>query len=100
MNRNKTVMTAPREQEWTPANVLCFTVEISSPATRDSKEKNGQEGRLGMTRKRRFVAIAGAIAVLMVFAGEALAKEITIRGKLRKTVEAGGWLIVVGNQKY
>jgi uncharacterized protein YggE len=28
------------------------------------------------------------------------AKEITVRGKLQKTVEAGGWLIVGGDAKY
>jgi len=27
-------------------------------------------------------------------------KEITVRGKLQKTVESGGWLIVANNQKY
>ena len=28
------------------------------------------------------------------------AKDITIRGKLQKTVERGGWLVVVEKQKY
>src|ERR1044072_9397309 len=28
------------------------------------------------------------------------AKEITVRGKLQKTVESGGWLIVRGDTKY
>src|SRR5215216_5839138 len=28
------------------------------------------------------------------------AKEITVRGKLQKTVESGGWLIVNGDTKY
>jgi len=28
------------------------------------------------------------------------AKEITVRGKLQKTVESGGWLIVAGDTKY
>lgn len=28
------------------------------------------------------------------------AKDITVRGKLKKTVEAGGWVVVAGQQKY
>ena len=37
--------------------------------------------------------ILGAATILQ-------AKEITVRGKLQKTVEAGGWLIVSGDTKY
>jgi uncharacterized protein YggE len=39
------------------------------------------------------IAIALAATVLQ-------AKEITVRGKLQKTVEAGGWLVVNDNGKY
>jgi len=37
--------------------------------------------------------VLGAVTILQ-------AKEITVRGKLQKTVEAGGWLIVAGDTKY
>ncbi len=37
--------------------------------------------------------ILGAATILQ-------AKEITVRGKLQKTVESGGWLIVAGDTKY
>ena len=41
-----------------------------------------------------------AAVLLTLFAGQTFAKEITVRGRLQKTVEAGGWVIVTGNQKY
>ena len=41
------------------------------------------------------------IMALMLGAASILqAKEITVRGKLQKTVESGGWLIVRGDTKY
>lgn len=67
---------------------------------------------------KRFLTIFGAIALVVLFAGQVRphppraalprtpslgtspAKEITVRGKLQKTVESGGWLIVANNQKY
>jgi len=42
----------------------------------------------------------GVLVLLTLFAGQTFAKEITIRGRLQKTVEAGGWVIVSGNHKY
>jgi uncharacterized protein YggE len=39
------------------------------------------------------VLVLGAATILQ-------AKEITVRGKLQKTVESGGWLIVSGDTKY
>ena len=44
--------------------------------------------------------ILSALALCALFATAGFAKEITIRGKLQKTVEANGWLIVAGKQKY
>jgi uncharacterized protein YggE len=40
------------------------------------------------------------IALLALLATQVFAKEITVRGRLQKTVEAGGWVITAGNQKY
>ncbi len=50
--------------------------------------------------RRKMLTILGAFALATVFAGQAFAKEITVRGRLQRTVEAGGWVIVAGNQKY
>ena len=50
--------------------------------------------------KQRFITIFGAVALIALLAASAMAKEITVRGHLQKTVEAGGWLIVSGNHKY
>jgi hypothetical protein len=52
----------------------------------------------GMIRKLIVVVIA--LALFMIVASASLAKEITVRGKLQRTVEAGGWVIVVDKQKY
>ena len=49
---------------------------------------------------KKVLSIFGVITLVALLAGQVLAKEITVRGKLKKTVEAGGWLIVSGDQKY
>jgi uncharacterized protein len=49
---------------------------------------------------KNFLKTLGALALLAILSSQVLAKEITIRGRLQKTVEAGGWIINTGNQKY
>lgn len=49
---------------------------------------------------RRIFTILGAIALFALLGSQAFAKEITVRGRLQKTVESGGWLIVADQQKY
>src|SRR5215204_2687142 len=49
---------------------------------------------------RRTLSVPAVVALVLGAATILHAKEITIRGKLQKTVEAGGWLIVVGDAKY
>lgn len=51
---------------------------------------------------KRLILITSVIAFVFGAATilQAQAKEITIRGKLQRTVEAGGWLIVEGDTKY
>ncbi len=44
--------------------------------------------------------LMGIFALVLGTANVLHAKEITVRGKLQKTVEAGGWLIVSGETKY
>ena len=51
-----------------------------------------------MTRKV-FTTLA-VLALVAIVTGQVLAKEITVQGKLQKTVEPGGWLIVAGKQEY
>ena len=49
---------------------------------------------------RRTLLTAGVVALLLASATILNAKEITVRGKLQKTAEAGGWLIVASDAKY
>jgi len=50
--------------------------------------------------KQRTIKIFSTLLLIAFVAGSAFAKEITVRGRLQRTVEAGGWVIVAGNQKY
>ena len=47
-----------------------------------------------MRPMKRLSVIASAFALLAILTAQASAKEITIRGHLEQTVEAGGWLII------
>ncbi len=49
---------------------------------------------------KRLILITGVIAVVLSATTILHAKEITVRGKLQKTVEAGGWLVVERDAKY
>ena len=50
---------------------------------------------------RRFAILATIIALCALCAGQALAaQETTVRGRLARTVEAGGWLIVTNDERY
>ncbi len=49
---------------------------------------------------KRIFSIAGVLALVLGAATILHAKEITVRGKLQKTAEAGGWLIVARDAKY
>src|SRR5436309_15109024 len=49
---------------------------------------------------KRLTLITAVVALLLGAATVLYAKEITVRGKLQKTVEAGGWLIVNNDAKY
>lgn len=50
--------------------------------------------------KRKLVTVLGALALLTLFTTHVLAKEVTIQGRLQKTVESGGWVIAAADQKY
>ena len=49
---------------------------------------------------KRLLLITSVMAVILGTATVLHAKEITVRGKLQKTVEAGGWIIVKDDTKY
>jgi uncharacterized protein YggE len=49
---------------------------------------------------KRTLLITGVVALVLASATILNAKEITVRGKLQKTVEAGGWLIAASDAKY
>src|SRR6185295_11011673 len=49
---------------------------------------------------KRTLLITGAVALILTATTILHAKEITVRGKLQKTVEAGGWLIAASDAKY
>jgi uncharacterized protein YggE len=49
---------------------------------------------------KRTLTIPVVVAIILAAATVLNAKDITVRGKLQKTVEAGGWLIVGGDAKY
>lgn len=53
--------------------------------------------RLIMTKLK---VVLGVVALITLFATQVFAAEITVRGRLQRTVEAGGWVIVSGDQKY
>lgn len=50
--------------------------------------------------RRKLISIPGTVALVALLATQVFAKEMAVRGRLQKTVEAGGWVIVSGNQKY
>lgn len=50
--------------------------------------------------RKRISAILCALALISMLTTQAFAKEITIHGRLQKTVEAGGWLIATNGEKY
>src|SRR6185503_2481272 len=49
---------------------------------------------------KRLLFITSVLALMLGVATVLQAKEITVRGKLQKTVESGGWLIAAGDTKY
>ena len=49
---------------------------------------------------KRLILMTGLMAVVLSAATVLHAKEITVRGKLQKTVEAGGWLVAERDTKY
>ena len=57
-----------------------------------------------MSRKlmmiRKLIPLLSAVALVALFTTQAFAKEVTVRGRLQRTAEAGGWVIVSGDQKY
>jgi hypothetical protein len=49
---------------------------------------------------KKTLVVISALLLCAFLATPAFAKEITVRGKLQKTVEPGGWVIVVEKKEY
>jgi uncharacterized protein len=49
---------------------------------------------------KKLLMTISAVMLLAIVATPSFAKEVTIQGRLQKTVEPGGWVIVADNQKY
>src|SRR5882672_574067 len=66
------------------------------------KERSSMNRKLiaKFTIMRSLKTILGAVALLALLATQVFAKEMTVRGRLQRTVEPGGWEVVSGNQKY
>ena len=50
--------------------------------------------------RRKLLSILSTVALVALLASQVFAKEIAVRGRLQRTVEAGGWIVVSGDQKY
>ncbi|MGZ8882137.1 MAG: hypothetical protein ACXW1B_01510, partial [Nitrososphaeraceae archaeon] len=50
--------------------------------------------------RRQLITGFAAIMLAVICAVPAFAKEISIVGRLQRTVEPGGWVIASSNQKY
>jgi uncharacterized protein YggE len=50
--------------------------------------------------RRELLKYSSACVLVAVLAATVFAKEVTVRGRLGRTVEAGGWLIVTESEKY
>src|SRR5207237_940094 len=57
-----------------------------------------REGEIMMRRK--VLMLLGVIVLISAVSAQALAKEITVRGRLGRTVEGGGWIIQTDSEKY
>jgi uncharacterized protein YggE len=49
---------------------------------------------------KSILTTVAAVAVAALLATQAFASEVSVRGRLQKTVEPGGWVIVSGSQKF
>ena len=49
---------------------------------------------------RRLISVLATAALVALLSTQVFAMEMDVRGRLQRTVEAGGWLIVSGEQKY
>jgi hypothetical protein len=50
--------------------------------------------------RRHLIITAGVFALVLFCTAQGFAAEITVRGRLGRTVEAGGWLILTDAEKY
>src|SRR5688572_18102057 len=112
MNRNKTVLKPHFTQG-------CHSVRSDQPILQATPECDLQESdshsffsglkqlvldEFGegkrVVMKRQLITIFAGIILVAICAGTSFAKEISVVGRLQRTVEPGGWIISSTNQKY
>jgi uncharacterized protein len=49
---------------------------------------------------KNLLTVLASVVLIGMFAADSLASEISVNGRLQRTAEAGGWVIVSGSQKY
>lgn len=50
--------------------------------------------------RRHLLIMTSVLALVLFCAAQGFARELTLRGRLARTVEAGGWLLLADGQKY
>jgi uncharacterized protein len=99
MNRNKGSKGAATAQDRVARRVLSNgrALRTTLPALRlDRSNVEGKREKM----KRQLLILASALVLVALFTTESFASEITVRGRLGRTVEAGGWLILTDTDKY
>src|ERR1044072_380508 len=106
MNRNKTVSkgkeacisSLPQSARSTATvETSKIAMETAFCVRRRCASTNRKEGE-AMTKK--LLTVLSLAVLLAVLTTEVVAKEVTIRGRLQPTVEAGGWIIKSNEGKY
>src|ERR1044072_317704 len=106
MNRNKTVSkgkeacisSLPQSARSTaPVETSKIAMETSFCVRRRCASTNRKEGE-AMTKK--LLTVLSLAVLLAVLTTDVMAKEVTIRGRLQPTVEAGGWVINSNDGKF
>jgi uncharacterized protein len=75
--------------------------EAAQQLSRRASRPEQRHTRKGEEKMRRHLLIRASVLALVLFCtAQAFAREITVRGRLGRTVEPGGWLILTDTQKY
>ncbi|MGB7925079.1 MAG: hypothetical protein WCF57_17695, partial [Pyrinomonadaceae bacterium] len=100
MNRNKGLKAAATAQDrvggaFSLQGALA-RLQLSRHGWRSRSYAEGKREKM----KRQLLMMASVLLLVALFTTESFASEVTVRGRLGRTVEAGGWLIVTETDKY